>query len=99
MTQLGHFPNGPTLDVECCQFRVTDKTSIAQTSVLRKNQSGWCWMPTTAYCLRNQQIDISPYLQECVGYSIDEACGRPFPISFFFEQARRYKDVSNLLDL
>jgi hypothetical protein len=98
MTQLGHYPNGPTLDVECCQFLVTE-TNIAQTSVLWKNRSGWCELPTTPYRLRNPEIDISLYLQKCVPFSIDEACGRRYPISFFFKQARLYEDVSNPLDL
>lgn len=99
MTQLGHYPNGPTLDVECCQFPVNPKTDIAKYSVVRKSRSGWCWMSTPAYCLTNHKIDISLYLQECVGFSMDEACARRYPISFVFKQMRVYKDVSNLSDL
>ena len=82
MAQFGHYPNGPTLNVECCEFLPTD---ITQISVVRKNLSGWNWMFTTAYCMTNPQIDISPYLQKFSIFSMDEASRRPrYPTSFFF---------------
>jgi hypothetical protein len=68
--QLGHYYNGPTLVVECCEF-LADEIQIL---VLRKNRSGCHWMPTTPYCLTNPEIDISSYLQECVGFAIYEEC-------------------------
>lgn len=100
MTQLRHYPNGPTLDVECCGFHVAPKTDKSQIFVLRKNRSGCGWMPTPSYQLANPKIDISSYLQDCVEFSKDEACGRGrSPISFFFRQACLYKHVSNPSDL
>ena len=95
--QLGHYPKGPTLTVECCQFRATD---IIQTSVLRKNRYGCHSMLIPAWCLKNPIIDISSYLQENVPLSMAEACARQHPqLSPFFRLARDYKDVSNLSDL
>ena len=79
--QLGHYPNGPTLNVECCEF-LADEIQIL---VLWKNRSGCHWMPTTPYCLTNPEIDISSYIQECVGFAIDEECrDQQRPVSFFF---------------
>ncbi len=94
MTQLGHYLNGPTLDVECCKFLVTPEADIAKISVIQKNLSGWCSMPTSAYCITKHKINISPYLQECIRFSVDEAIAHQYPILFFFEQIRLYEDVS-----
>jgi hypothetical protein len=95
--QLGHYPNGPTVTVECCRFHATE---IIQTSVLRKNRYGCYSMITPAWCLKNPLIDISSYLQECVEFSMAEACARQHPqLSPLFKLARAYNDVSNLSDL
>jgi hypothetical protein len=57
-------------------------------------------MLTPAWCLKNPIIDISAYLQECVTFSMAEACARQHPqLSPFFRLARDYNDVGNLSDL
>jgi hypothetical protein len=90
--ELRHYPEGLPLKVDCCDFRPTDHY---QFRALRKNSSGWHAVKTSSYRLLNATIDISPYVQQCVEYSIDEACRIGDIASFFFKQARLYSDVSN----
>lgn len=90
---LRHYPNGPTLKVECYEFLAAHQN---QTRVLQQNSSGWHPADTTAYCLTNTKVDISSYVQGCVEFALSEACARRHPVAFFFHLAQFYKDVSNL---
>jgi hypothetical protein len=90
---LRHYPDGPTLNVECNEFLATHQN---QTRVLHQNSSGWHPAETTAYCLTNTKVDISSYVQGCVKFSLSEACALRRPTAFFFRLALLYKDVSNL---
>jgi hypothetical protein len=94
--ELEHYPDGPPLLVDCCEFRPTEHY---QTEALRKNSSGWHAAKTTAFCLINPSIDISLYVQKCIRYSIAEACKRQDIVSPFFKLARSYRNVSTLSDL
>lgn len=94
--ELRHYPNGPTLNVECCKFIATDKNHI---HVLQQNSSGWHSQQTTAYCLTNSEMDISSYVQNCIRFSLDEACRRKHPVAVFFQLARRYREVSKIFML
>ena len=92
--QLRHYPNGPTLKVECCKFLANRKHHV---HVLQQNSSGWYPQATTPYCLTNTAMDISSYVQDCIHFSLDEACRRQTPVAFFFQLARQYKEVSKFL--
>ena len=92
--RLRHYPNGPALKVECCKFLATDKNHV---HVLQQNSSGWYPQETTAYCLTNTAMDTSSYVQDCISFSLDEACRRQHPVALFFQLARRFKKVSKFL--
>jgi hypothetical protein len=89
--ELKHYPDGPFLLVDCCEFR---KTKYYQTRALRKNSSGWHAVKTTAFCLMDPEIDISRYNRDCTRYAIREACERGDIVSPFFKLACSYSDVS-----
>ena len=91
---LRHYPDGPTLNVECQEFFPTHPNQIR---VLQQNSSGWHFVKTTAYFLATTKIDISSYVKGCVGYALREACAlRTTPIVYFFILAQHYIEVSNL---
>ena len=81
------------INVECYKFLATNKNQV---HVLQQNSSGWHAQKTTAYCLTNTKMDISPYVQDCVHLSLNEACRRRHPAAFFFRLAQLYRKVSNL---
>lgn len=89
--ELKHYPDGPFLLVDCCEFRDTE---YYQTRALRKNASGWHAVKTTAFCLMDAEMDISKYNQACTSYAIDEACKRGDVVSPFFSLALSYVNVS-----
>ena len=90
---LRHYPDGPTLNVECYEFLATHQN---QTRVLQQNSLGWHPADTTAYCLTNIKVDISLYIQGCVKFALREACALRHSVTFFFRLAQFYKDVSYL---
>lgn len=92
--ELRHYPNGPTLNVECCKFLATHKNHV---HVLQQSSSGWHPQETTAYCLTNIGMEISSYVQDCVRFSLNEACTRRHPAAFFFQLAQLYRKVSKYL--
>jgi hypothetical protein len=92
--ELKHYPGGPVLLVDCCEFR---ETKYYQTRALRKNSSGWHAVKTTAFCLMDPEIDISGYNRDCTRYAIREACERRDIVSPFFKLACSYSDVSTPL--
>jgi len=91
--ELHHYLNGPTLNVECCKFLVTNRNQV---HVLQQNSSGWHAQETTAYCLTNTKMNITSYVQDCVDLSLNEACRRRHPVAVFFWLARLCRQVSNL---
>ena len=93
IVQLQHYPDGPILTVECCQFTPTQKH---QFHALKKNSSGWHSTKTTAYCLVNTRIDVSSYVKESVKFALDEACQSQHPVHLFFKLAQFYREVSIL---
>ena len=42
---------------------------------------------TTVYCLTNAKIDISPYIQGCVQFALNEVCAFQDSVAFFFKFA------------
>lgn len=91
--ELRHYPNGPTLNVECCKFLATNKNQV---HVLQQNSSGWHTQETTAYCLTNTKMNITSYVQDCVHLSLNESCRRRHPVAIFFRLAQLCRQVSNL---
>lgn len=90
--QFQHYPDGPTLNVTCCGFIPTYEHQVR---ALKKDASGWHSITTTAYCLQDNKIDISSYINDCITYSLDEVCESTSPVSVFFRIARVYKEVRN----
>lgn len=78
--------------MECCEFLPERRDQIR---LLRKDSSGGHSIKTTAYCLADMKIDISPYVRGYVKIAITDAC-RQGPVSIFFKLATAYADVSNL---
>lgn len=93
---LRHFSYGPILNVECYKFLSTHQN---QTCVLKQNSSGWHYMETTAYCVKNVKVNISSYIQGCVESALREACASKRPVALFFQLASLYKDVSKPFSL
>jgi hypothetical protein len=89
---LRHYPNGPLLKVECCEFLPEREDQIR---VLRKNSSGGHSIKTTAYCLADMKFDISSYVRGYVKIAIADAC-RQGPVSIPFKLATVFAHVSNL---
>lgn len=85
---LHHYSSGPTIDITCCKFLPTEPF---QTRVLRKDASGWHWVGTTAYCLAENKLDLTPYIRECVPDALEDACNRSGPPAFFFRLARGFR--------
>ena len=96
MARLSHYPNGPALDVECCEFFATNENQIR---VVRKTSSGWHWLKTSAYCLTEPSVDISSYVQDCVPFAIEETCRGQEVVGFFFNLSRSFQDVRSLLEV
>jgi hypothetical protein len=94
--ELRHYPEGPSLKVDCCDF---DPTDHFQWHALRKDSSGWHEVETTSFRLLNPITDISAYVRQCMKYAIYEAVNAGDIASFFFKQACKYSDVSNFSPL
>lgn len=88
-----HYPQGPTLKVTCCTFKPIYKFQV---QALKKDSSGWHSIPTTAYCLRDCKVDISPYINECIPFALDEVCESESHVYVFFRIARVFQEVRHL---
>ena len=93
---LQYFLHGPTLNIECYKFLPTHQN---QTRDLKQNSSGWHYVETTAYCMKNVKVNILSYIQGCVESALREAYASKRPVAFFFQLALLYKDVSKLFGL
>lgn len=90
--ELQHYINGPTLIVECCEFLPTYPN---QTRIFHQDSHGWQSAETTVYCLANK-VDMSLYVQDCIGFALSEACAFRRPTALFFRLAWLHKDVSKV---
>lgn len=96
VVELRHYLHGPTLIVECRKFLITNKNQV---EVLQQTLSGWHSLETTAYCLANSKLNVTPYVQNCVNWSLKEACKRYRPVTIFFWLACSFRQVSILFVL
>ena len=94
--QLSHYEDGPSLTVDCCAFFPTNQN---QARVFHQNAQGWHCADTTAYCLADDNVDLTAYVRSCVKFALRDICALKRPVSFFFCLARLYIDVSGVFHL
>jgi hypothetical protein len=90
---LQHHVNGPNLKVECYYFE-PDPTEPSQTTIYWKEER-WKEAQTTAVSLTNLKYDLEPYIEQMVDIILDEACNGPYYIAKFFQDIRKFREVSN----
>ncbi len=90
IAKLHHYQPGPVLEVVCCEFK---PDYIHQVRALRKDQLGWHFVTTTAFCMTDPKPDISSYVRNCVDFALHEAMYRSHEVNLIFKLVHYYSQV------